>query len=75
MIFCFLYFQVRNNQNRSEKCQKFEKILTYKWWRHFEKISAKCTNFEAWSLGIEFQVSVSEFLMKSRSRSFNQVSV
>jgi len=28
-----------------------------------------------WSLGLEFQVSVSEFLMKSRSRSFNQVSV
>jgi len=23
--FCLLYLQVRNNQNRSEKCQKFEK--------------------------------------------------
>ena len=36
----------------------------------FWKISAKCTNFEVSSLGLELQVSslVSEFLMKSRSR-------
>ena len=34
----------------------------------FQKISAECTNFEVSSLGVELQVSVSEFLMKSRSR-------
>jgi len=28
-----------------------------------------------WSLDVEFQVSVSGFLMKSQSRRFNQVSV
>ena len=31
-------------------------------------ISAKCTNFEVSSLGLELQVSVLEFLMKSQSR-------
>ena len=31
--------------------------------------SVKCTNFEVCSLGFEFQVSVSGFLMKSQSRS------
>ena len=42
------------------------------------KISPKSSSFEASSLGLEFQVSrvsVSEFLMKSRSRRFNEVSV
>jgi len=38
----------------------------------FFKISAKCTNFEV-SVS-NFKSRVSEFLMKSRSRSFNQVS-
>ena len=43
--------------------------------KFFWKFSAKSTEFEVSSLGLDFQVSVSEFLMKSRSRSFNQVSV
>jgi len=56
---------VRTSQNRSEKCQKFEKNSTKKWW-DFLKNFVKCSNFK---------VSVSGFLMKCRSWSFNQVSV
>ena len=43
----------------------------------FSNSSAKFTNFEVWSLslGLKFQVSVSDLLMKSRSRSFCEVSV
>jgi len=41
----------------------------------FFSISAKSTTFEVSSLGLEFQISVSDFLMKSRSRRFNEVSV
>jgi len=74
--FCLLYLQVRENGNRSEKSQKFEKIqltvdmmATFFW-----KISPNSTNFEVSSLGLEFQVSVLESLMRSRSWSFNQAS-
>ena len=42
----------------------------------FYKISANSTIFEVSSrLSLKFQVSVLEFLMKSRYQSFNQVSV
>jgi len=43
----------------------------------FEKFRQNPQIFEVWSLGLnlEFQVSVSELLMKSRFRRFNQVSV
>ena len=58
----------------SENCQKFEKKIKSEVITH-QKNLAKCTNFEVSSLGFELQVSVSEFLMKSRSRNFDQVSV
>jgi len=42
-----LYLQVRNNQNTLEKCQKFEKNSSQKWWRHFFQLG-KTHKF--WSL-------------------------
>jgi len=39
----------------------------------FKKISAKCISFEVSSLGLELHVSVSEFLMKSQSRSHPEI--
>jgi len=47
--------QVRNNQNRSEKCQKFEKIQLRTDGDSFLKNFGKIPKF--WSLGLEFQVS------------------
>ena len=41
----------------------------------FWKISQKFTSFKISSLDLEFQISVSEFLIKPQSRSFNEVSV
>ena len=38
------------------------------------KISARFTNCQVLNLGLEFQVSVSDFCVKPRSESFNQVS-
>jgi len=71
--FCLFNLQVRNNQNKSEKCQKFEKKYKLEVMMTFLKnISKKCKNFEVLCLGLEFQVSVSGFLMKSRSRSRSQ---
>jgi len=40
----------------------------------FWNLESRSPNFR-WSLGLEFQVSVTEFLMKPRIRSFNEVSV
>jgi len=73
-VFCNVYLLVRNSQNRSEKCKKFEKNKTWSDDDIFWKISAKSTNFEVsvlnfksrsryfwWSLGLEV-------LTRSRSR-------
>ena len=73
--FCLLYFQVRNNQNRSEKSRKFEKNSIYKWWRCvFQKFRQNAqilmsrvsdSNYKSrdfwWSLGLKV-------LTRSRSR-------
>ena len=63
-IFCLLHLQERTNQNWSEKCQKFEKNSTQKLSRH--KIFRQIAQI--------LKSRVSGFFMKSRSRSFNQVS-
>ena len=59
--FLFLYLQVRNNQNTSEKCLKFGKNSSQMWWRHLFFTFGKMHKF--WSLGLGV------FLMKARSRS------
>ena len=59
--FCLLHLQVRNNQNMSEKSRN-KKNSTQKWSQHSKQNFGK-------------NARVSEFLMKSRSRSFNEVSV
>ena len=51
-----MYLQVKNNQNMSENCQKFEKKINSEVITH-QKNLAKCTNFEVSSLGFELQVS------------------
>jgi len=33
--FCLFYLSAKNNQNTSEKCQKFERNSSQKWWQHF----------------------------------------
>ena len=76
--FCLLYLQVRNDQSRQEKCQKFEKNSISKWWWHFlenfRKILPQSTNFQV-AVSISKRTSrVPDFLMKSRSRRFDQVS-
>jgi len=47
---------------------KLEVVTTF-----FGKISAKCINFEVLSLSLEVQVSVTKFLMKSRSQSLTRL--
>ena len=69
--FFLLHLHVKNNQNTSEKCQKFEHFSSQKWWRHFFlfRQNAQIWSFESqsrtsslesrsfwWSLGV-----VSEF--------------
>jgi len=71
----FVVFAGKKQPKQFEKFQKLEKIQLRSDDGIFFKISVKCTNFEVSSLGLEVQVSVSGFLMKSRSRSFNQASV
>jgi len=63
-FFCLLYLQVRNKDSTLEKCKRFEKNWSQKWWRHFYK------NFwqNAQILKSRVSISVSEFLMTSRSR-------
>jgi len=82
MIFCLLYLQVRNHQNTSEKFQKFEKKLKSEvMTTFFQNISAKRTNFEVSSLGLELQISslglgvFDKVSVSVSSRNFNQVSV
>jgi len=53
-----LNLQVRNNQNTSQKCQKFEKNFKSEMMTTFFLISAKCTNFEVSSLGIDLEAQV-----------------
>jgi len=59
--FCLLYLQVRSNQSKSEKCQKIEKKLKSEVMTTFLKKFRKNTQI------FKSRVSVSEFLMKSRS--------
>jgi len=62
--------QIGNNQNLSEKGQKFEYLKsTQKWRQHLKRNMGKCTNFKISSLAVSHTKSrVSEFLMKYGSR-------
>jgi len=64
-IFCLLYLQVKTAKTR-RKMPEIKKKLFQKCERHFFLISAKSTNFDVSSLGLELRVS--GFLIKSRSR-------
>jgi len=50
---CCKEMVVRINQDMSEKCQKFEKNKSEVMTTFFKKISAKSTNFQVSSLGLE----------------------
>jgi len=74
--------QTRNNQNSSDKCQKFEKkfnseVMT----SFFGKLLAKCTNVAVSSPGRGLKLQVSRFGLgvfdeaSVSSRNFNQVFV
>jgi len=67
-FFCLLYLQVRNNQNRSETCQKFEKSqigsdddVFKKCWQNAQILKTRVSVSD-------FKSRVSGFLMKSRCR-------
>ena len=72
-VFCSLHLQVRNNQNRSEKCPKFEKnklrsddnifLKNFRKIHKFWSLDSQSRNFW-WSLGD----SVSDVLTRSRFR-------
>ena len=66
-VFSLLCWQVRNNENRWEKCQKFEKSLTWEVVTTFcWKFLAKSTNFEASSLGPEVLTKFLSRRLRSR---------
>jgi len=82
-VFSLLYLQARNHENRSEKCEKFEKNQLGKRWQHFfEKFRLNPQILKSRVSVLEFlmksrsriSVLVSEFLMNHRSRSLNEVS-
>jgi len=65
--FLFVVFAGKNNQKRSEKCHKFEKKFNLEVMTIFYKQIRQNPQI--------LKSRVSEILIKSRSRSFNQVSV
>jgi len=73
-VFSLLYLQIKNNQNRSEKCQKFEKFILEVVITFFWKVPVKSTNFEVLSLGLGIfhKVSVLKF---SRSLGLESYSI
>ena len=65
-VFSLLYLQVKNSENRWEKCQKFKEVQFRKWWRQFLK------NLET-SLGLRIsdEVSVSNVVVSTTSLLFS----